>query len=250
MIDQGTDVLTPTIVTEPTLLAGPPTAADLAPAIEAMLITSGRAVAAVRLAEALGLLEQASGTAGPNHAGAALSPVQPVTRTRKHRNADPLAAVALAIDELNTQYQRTGRAFRIELVAGGYRIVTLAQHAALLAHFHNAQAQGRLSKAAIETLAIIAYKQPITRARLEAIRGVACGEVLRSLLERRLINIAGRAEELGRPMLYGTTKQFLESFGLATLADLPAPSDFATLRRAQEPTEAPAQTAQREELAV
>ena len=80
----------------------------------------------------------------------------------------------------------------------------------------------RLSRPAIETLAIIAYKQPITRAKLEAIRGVGCGEVLKSLLERRLIAVTGRAEELGRPMLYGTTRQFLDAFGIRSVKDLPS----------------------------
>ena len=85
----------------------------------------------------------------------------------------------------------------------------------------------RLSKPALETLAIIAYRQPVTRAELEAIRGVACGEVVRTLMERRLVKITGRAEELGRPMLYGTTRQFLDTFGLASVKDLPKPEDFA-----------------------
>ena len=75
-------------------------------------------------------------------------------------------------------------------------------------------------------MAIIAYKQPITRAALEAIRGVACGEILRSLMDRRLVTIVGRAEELGRPMLYGTSKQFLEVFGLTSIKDLPSVEEF------------------------
>jgi segregation and condensation protein B len=87
---------------------------------------------------------------------------------------------------------------------------------------HAERQQARLSQAALETLSIIAYRQPVMRAEIEAIRGVACGEVLRHLLERRLIKIAGRAEELGRPMLYGTTHEFLKVFGLASLEDLPA----------------------------
>ena len=85
----------------------------------------------------------------------------------------------------------------------------------------------KLSPAALETLAIVAYRQPIVRAEIEAIRGVASGEVLRSLMERRLVRITGRAEELGRPMLYGTTREFLQVFGLASLADLPQRKEFA-----------------------
>ena len=126
-----------------------------------------------------------------------------------------------AIERLNGEYQATGRAFRIEQVAGGWQVMTLPEHADVLAALHKTKAQSRLSPAAMETLAIVAYKQPVLRADLESIRGVACGETLRSLMERHLIKIVGRAEEIGRPMLYGTTKQFLEVFGLASLKDLP-----------------------------
>lgn len=132
------------------------------------------------------------------------------------------ADVDTATSRLNGVYEQTGRSFRIEHVAGGYRVMTRPEHAEVLAAFHRRQASGRLSRAAIETLAIIAYKQPITRARLEAIRGVGCGEVLRSLLERRLIAVTGRAEELGRPMLYGTTRHFLDTFGIDSIKELPS----------------------------
>jgi segregation and condensation protein B len=104
--------------------------------------------------------------------------------------------------------------------------MTLPEHAETLAEFHRSRLPGKLSRAAVETLAIIAYKQPITRAQLEAIRGVSCGEVLKSLMERRIVTIKGRAEELGRPMLYGTTKQFLDQFGLASINDLPTPAEL------------------------
>lgn len=126
-----------------------------------------------------------------------------------------------AILALNDSYDEAGRAFRIEPVAGGWRLMTLATHAPVLVAFGKQRQAQRLSRAALETLAIVAYRQPITRANLEAIRGVACGEVLRALLERQLVKIKGRAEELGRPMLYGTTKEFLDAFGLASLRDLP-----------------------------
>lgn len=129
--------------------------------------------------------------------------------------------VSEAIAKLNGEYEQTGRTFRIEQVAGGWQIMTLAQYADLLSAMHRSRQQSRLSPAALETLAIVAYKQPVLRAEIEAIRGVACGEVLRSLMERHLVKIVGRADELGRPMLYGTTKAFLELFGLAGLKDLP-----------------------------
>lgn len=132
------------------------------------------------------------------------------------------AEIETAIESLNETYCQTGRSFRIEPVAGGYRVMTRPEHAGILAAFHRKQASSRLSRPAIETLAIVAYKQPMTRAKLEAIRGVGCGEVLRSLLERKLIAVTGRAEELGRPMLYGTTKFFLDSFGIRSVKDLPS----------------------------
>ncbi len=127
-----------------------------------------------------------------------------------------------AIDDLNEAYEHTGRSFRIESVAGGYQVLTLPAFGALMARLHSDRQQSRLSQAALEALSIVAYRQPIMRAEIEAIRGVACGEILRSLMERRLVKIVGRAEELGRPMLYGTTRQFLKVFGLANLNDLPA----------------------------
>lgn len=138
-------------------------------------------------------------------------------------------SVQHAIEELNAQYERTNRSFRIESISGGYRVMTIPRFADAVAAFKRTKQSTKLSKPAIETLAIIAYRQPITRAELEAIRGVACGEVLRSLVERKLVTITGRAEEVGRPMLYGTTKQFLDHFGLANIKDLPAPAEFAKL---------------------
>jgi segregation and condensation protein B len=126
-----------------------------------------------------------------------------------------------AIDELNGAYRTSGRSFSIERLAGGWQILTRAEYGPLLGRLERTKSHGRLSQPALETLAIIAYRQPIIRAEIEAIRGVSCGEVLRGLLERRLVRIAGRAEELGRPMLYGTTKEFLSVFGLAGIDDLP-----------------------------
>jgi segregation and condensation protein B len=126
-----------------------------------------------------------------------------------------------AIKELNESYESTGRCFRVEQVAGGYQLLTLPEYGDTLKKFHQREIDAKLSKAALETLAIIAYKQPILRVDVEAIRGVACGETIRSLMEKHLVKIAGRAEEPGRPILYGTTKRFLELFGLNSLKDLP-----------------------------
>jgi segregation and condensation protein B len=133
--------------------------------------------------------------------------------------------VRQAIKDLNIQYEESHRAFRVEQVAGGYQILTLPEFGEHLKKLHQREIDAKLTKAALETLAIIAYKQPILRADIEAIRGVMCGETIRSLMEKRLVNIAGRAEEPGRPILYGTTKRFLEVFGLNTLKDLPQSED-------------------------
>ncbi len=126
-----------------------------------------------------------------------------------------------AIKALNEQYVETQRCFRVEQVAGGYQLLTLPQFGEILKSLHQREADAKLTKAALETMAIIAYKQPILRADIEAIRGCACGETIRSLMEKHLVKIAGRAEEPGRPILYGTTKRFLELFGLNSLKDLP-----------------------------
>jgi segregation and condensation protein B len=126
-----------------------------------------------------------------------------------------------AIKELNEQYVTSDRSFRIEQVAGGYQMLTLPDFGEILKRMHQREVDAKLTKAALETLAIIAYKQPILRADIEAIRGVACGETIRSLMEKHLVKIAGRAEIPGRPILYGTTKRFLELFGLNSLKDLP-----------------------------
>jgi len=125
------------------------------------------------------------------------------------------------IKNLNDKYQANNNAFRIEQIAGGYQMLTLSPYNHWLKKLLRIRSDTKLSPAAMETLAIIAYKQPVMRADIEAIRGVAVGEVIRSLSYKGLVKIVGRAEVLGRPMLYGTTKKFLEVFGLNTLKDLP-----------------------------
>ena len=125
------------------------------------------------------------------------------------------------IENLNEKYEANNSSFRIEQIAGGYQMLTLSCYNHWLKRLLRARSESRLSPAALETLAIVAYKQPVIRADVEAIRGVAVGEVLRSLMQKGLVKIVGRAEVLGRPMLYGTTKKFLQTFGLNTLKDLP-----------------------------
>jgi segregation and condensation protein B len=204
-------------------------------AVEAMLISSSRPLSPVRLAQALGLAPMpeappvSAALPGPE-GGAEGAPAVVVKPRRRRKGGDaqapqPDEVIARVVELLNAQYAAGNRAFRVELLSGGYRVMTLPQFGPVLSALHNAGAESKLSRAAVETLAVIAYRQPVTRSALEAIRGVACGEVLRTLLDRRLVTIAGRAEELGRPLLYATTKQFLQAFGLASLKDLPSPSE-------------------------
>jgi len=140
----------------------------------------------------------------------------------------PVSAVNRAVRALNERYERAGSAFGIEAIAGGFQMLTRPEYNDVLSRLLRARSDSRLSQAALETLAIVAYRQPIMRADIEAIRGVACGEVLRGLLDKGLVKIVGRAEVLGRPMLYGTTRRFLEAFGLASLDDLPRVEELRT----------------------
>jgi segregation and condensation protein B len=121
---------------------------------------------------------------------------------------------------LNERYEQQQRAIRIEQVGGGYQLMTRPVFAQWLRSINHVPAAIRLSQPAMETLAVVAYQQPVMRVEVEAIRGVACGEVLRHLMERDLVRIAGRSEELGRPYLYGTTRKFLEAFGMADIEDI------------------------------
>lgn len=125
------------------------------------------------------------------------------------------------IASLNAKYESGGHSFRIERIAGGYQMLTLEAYNYWLSKLVKVRGESKLSQAALETLAIIAYKQPIIRAEVEAIRGVASGEMIRSLMYKGVVKIVGRAEVLGRPLLYGTTKKFLELFGLNSIKDLP-----------------------------
>jgi segregation and condensation protein B len=128
------------------------------------------------------------------------------------------------VAELNAEYLREGRAFRIVSVAGGFRMLTRPEHAMWIKLLHRSS-RPRLSQAALETLSIIAYRQPVARTELEGIRGVNVDGVLKTLVERDLVRIAGRGEGLGRPLLYATTERFLEYFGLPDLEALPRPEE-------------------------
>jgi segregation and condensation protein B len=139
--------------------------------------------------------------------------------------------VETALRELQAFYDESERAFRVVEVAEGYQIVTRAEFATYLERFDTVPRPSRLSGPALETLAIIAYRQPIGRIEIEYIRGVSSAGVIRSLQDRGLVEVVGRAEGLGRPLLYGTTPRFLEHFGFNQLDDLPRPEELSVVLR-------------------
>jgi len=130
-----------------------------------------------------------------------------------------------AIEELKSEYESTDRAWRMEEVAGGFQLLTRPQYTDTISRLQKAKSDRKLSNAAMETLAIVAYKQPIRRADVESIRGVQSGELLRALMEKDLVKVVGRDTVPGAPVLYGTTKNFLVVCGLKSLKDLPKPEE-------------------------
>jgi segregation and condensation protein B len=196
MADQDEPDDGPDDAPEPDARAEADDAARLAPILEGLLFAAGAPVPVARLVEALD---------GPD---------------RKQ--------VMRALDVLDARLAEDGRGLRLMRVAGGYQLRTLAEHGPWIRRLLGGKPP-RLSRALMETLAIIAYRQPSTRPEIEAIRGVDVDGVLSTLLERRLIRIVGRKEAPGRPILYGTTKDFLEVFGLPDLEALPPLKDLGEL---------------------
>jgi segregation and condensation protein B len=148
---------------------------------------------------------------------------EPLTTRRLAKLArleDGTRARAL-VKELRQLQDAAGSAFRVEQIAGGFQLLTRAPFGPWVRRLQEGGSGGRLSPAALETLAIVAYRQPVTRAEIEAIRGVGSEEILRQLLERDFVAIGGRAEDLGRPNVYVTTRRFLAAFGLSRIEDLP-----------------------------
>lgn len=170
-----------------------------------------------------------------------LASPEPLSATRVAQIAPECtpALVTELVAELNEQYLKTERAFEIWEVAGGYQVRTRAEFSGYLQKLQK-QRPLRLSGAALETLSIVAYKQPVTRAEIEDVRGVEAGPVLKTLLERRLVRMAGHRDVPGRPMLYATTKRFLEVFGLGSAKDLPRLRELEELAREQRLAEAEA----------
>jgi segregation and condensation protein B len=173
----------------PPAAAEPPPSVTTESVVEALLLSTDEPLPAARIAQLLGI-----GDGGD---------------VKRH------------IEVLNKRYAQCGASFRIESIAKGFQLLTLPAYNHWISKLHKARADSRLSMAALETLAIVAYKQPILRANIEAIRGVAVGDMLVRLRDVNLVRIVGRAEEIGRPLLYGTTTRFLEVFGLSSLKDLP-----------------------------
>ena len=165
-----------------------PPVADIEPVLEALLFAAEATVTASRLAEALG---------------------------------STVADVRQALADLQLSYNSQARGFTLEEIAGGWQLFSRPVYAPYIERFQKKQTKTKLSGAALETLAIIAYKQPIGRADVESIRGVQAGPLLRMLIDKGMVHIVGRQEVIGRPFLYGTTRRFLEHFGLKSLTDLP-----------------------------
>lgn len=136
------------------------------------------------------------------------------------------ADVAAAVDRINGAYRRTGRAFRIRRWAGGLRLATIEEAAPFVRALFEDDAAQRLSRSLLETLAVIAYKQPVTRPEVDHVRGVNSDYAIRQLLERDFVTIDGRGGGVGRPLLYATTDRFLDQFGLDSLSALPAPREI------------------------
>lgn len=168
---------------------------DLTPLVEAMIFAADGPIKAERVAEAIDV---------------------------------PLADVKAAIEALEADYAEHPRGFFLQEVAGGYQLRTLPEYADFLRKLGQSR-PFRFSRPALETLAIIAYRQPVTRSEIEYLRGVDSGSVLKTLLEKRLVRILGKKDVPGKPMIYGTTREFLELFGLPDLSSLPTLSEFSEL---------------------
>jgi segregation and condensation protein B len=145
----------------------------------------------------------------------------PIRKLAQVLDMPDATAVRRLLKKLQDFYAADGSAFELEELAGGFQLLTRPEYHRWLSSLRQSQVGLRLMPASRETLAIVAYRQPIVRADIEAIRGVHCGETLRLLMEKGLIKITGRHDSLGRPVLYGTTKRFLQVFGLKSLKDLP-----------------------------
>ncbi|MFH1688103.1 MAG: SMC-Scp complex subunit ScpB [bacterium] len=143
--------------------------------------------------------------------------------------------VGQVVAALNNRYMESGSSFRIREIAGGYQFYVIPEYAGYVQELFTRRRTMRLTRAALETLSIAAYRQPVTRAEIEHIRGVASDGVIHTLLQKNILTIKGRADTVGKPLQYGTTDEFLKMFGLGSLADLPKMSEIEELIRTKEP---------------
>ncbi len=158
----------------------------------------------------------------------------PLSLLAESCETDP-GPVAEALSALGADYDAGGRGVRLAEIAGGYVVLTREEHAPFVARMLRGKKKARLSRPALEALAIIAYKQPVTKAEVDAIRGVDSSGVLNTLLERELVTIRGRSKVVGRPLLYGTTGEFLSYFGLRDLTELPRVEELKAIVGEKEP---------------
>lgn len=161
---------------------------------------------------------------------------EPITaaQIKKYVEHAAVQEIKQAVEQLNLEYSQQNRAFKVAVIAGGYQMVTREAYAQWVKKLFYRRIQQRLSQAALETLSVIAFKQPVSNSEISAIRGVNCDGVLRTLLERKLITISGRSDGPGRPLLYKTTKEFLVYFGINTLSDLPKPREIEEILKEKE----------------
>ena len=158
-----------------------------------------------------------------------------IARIDERLDEDTVEAV---IQELRAEYDAGERSFQVYEIAGGYQLLTRPDFAGYLERYETVPQTTRLSFPGLETLAIVAYRQPIGRAEIEEIRGVGAAGALKTLVERGLVEVTARGEGLGRPLLYGTTNKFLEHFGFRSLEDLPRPDELPVVLRSRRPAEA------------
>ncbi len=151
----------------------------------------------------------------------------------------PSSEIINIISELNLEYESEGRSFRIVEVAGGFQFETLSYYGSFIEKIYRTRNRPRLSRASLETLAIIAYKQPISKVEIDSLRGVDSDTSIRTLQNRDLIEITGRSEAVGRPIIYGTTREFLRFFGLKEIKDLPGADELASMFDGSEVKESP-----------
>ena len=156
---------------------------------------------------------------------------EPLTQSRFNHILQDTDTVKLAplVDELNAEYSKSGKGLKIMQIAGGYQILSDTQYHIYIERMIHRKRKIQLSHPAIEALSIIAYRQPVNKSEIESIRGVECGSVISTLMEHELVKVKGRSNTVGRPLLFGTTRIFLESFGLEKVSDLPKLKELSDL---------------------